>query len=116
MSHDLQERRVLDYLHAYRTTGRPPVPVPQQPTDAQQRAALGLPPLFVPFSEAESGTVALPGLNGTTPGPISTTSSASSGSLEVQVFAAMKTQEYGSEAHFYSIVAQPEYSKYSFEV
>ena len=90
--------------------------MPQQPTDAQQRAALGLPPLFVPFSEAESGTVTLPGLNGTTPGPIATTSSASSGSLEVQVFAAMKTQEYGSEAHFYSIVAQPEYAKYSFEV
>lgn len=46
-----EETRVLDYLHAYRTTGKPPGPCPQTPTNAAERTALGLPPLFEPHSE-----------------------------------------------------------------
>jgi len=37
-----------DYIKAYQTTGRPPFPVLQEPTDELQRKALNLPPLFQP--------------------------------------------------------------------
>lgn len=40
-----------DYIISYQTSGRPPLPVPQEPTDETQRKALGLPPLFKPQSE-----------------------------------------------------------------
>lgn len=43
-----QEVRIEDYIHFYQTTGRPPPPVPQEPTDEFQRKTLGLPPLFKP--------------------------------------------------------------------
>ncbi|KAJ8462559.1 hypothetical protein ONZ51_g10832 [Trametes cubensis] len=51
-----EERRYFDYLTSYRATGRPPLPCPPTPTDAAQRTALGLPPLFEPFTELESTT------------------------------------------------------------
>ena len=102
-----QERRVKDYIQAYIATGRPPAPCPQVPTDPQQRAALGLPPLFEPYTEVEGG------VNG-----VATTSATPSAApnFAAQACSPVKTQEYGSDTVFHSIVAQPEYSKYSFEV
>ncbi|EGO00562.1 hypothetical protein SERLA73DRAFT_133491, partial [Serpula lacrymans var. lacrymans S7.3] len=44
-----EELRVQDYLKAYTTTGRPPVPCPQEPTTESSRTALGLPRLFQPI-------------------------------------------------------------------
>ncbi|KAI0701006.1 hypothetical protein C8T65DRAFT_657128 [Cerioporus squamosus] len=101
-----EERRFKDYLQAYIATGKPPTPCPQVPTDPQQRIALGLPPLFEPYTEVEGG------VNG-----VATTSGTPSAAPDfaAQAFVPMKTQEYGSDATFHSIVAQPEYSKHSFE-
>ncbi|KIJ15639.1 hypothetical protein PAXINDRAFT_180652 [Paxillus involutus ATCC 200175] len=45
-----EEIRAQDYLQAYQTTGRPPLPVPQSPDTPKARANLGLPPLFVPVT------------------------------------------------------------------
>jgi len=47
-SKSFEEMRIDDYLKAYRSTGRPPQPCPQQPEDESQRASLNLPPLFKP--------------------------------------------------------------------
>ncbi|KAI0752815.1 hypothetical protein C8Q80DRAFT_1148383 [Daedaleopsis nitida] len=94
-----EERRIADYLHAYRTTGRPPAPCPQVPTDPQQRVALGLPPLFVPFSEIEGGA-----MNGVAVPPAD---------FEYQAFKPTKQQEHGVDAMIQSISAQPEYFDYS---
>ncbi|TCD67759.1 hypothetical protein EIP91_011945 [Steccherinum ochraceum] len=44
-----EEQRFQDYLKAYQTTGRPPLPVPETPAGAEERLALGLPPLFEPY-------------------------------------------------------------------
>ncbi|RPD57841.1 hypothetical protein L226DRAFT_472512 [Lentinus tigrinus ALCF2SS1-7] len=101
-----EERRVKDYIQAYIATGKPPAPCPQVPTDPRQRAALGLPPLFDPYTEVEGG------VNG-----IATTSGTPAAALNfsAQAFSPVKTQEYGSDTVFHSIVAQPEYSKHSFE-
>ncbi|KAF8058676.1 hypothetical protein FPV67DRAFT_1523337 [Lyophyllum atratum] len=46
-----EELRIDDYLHFYTTTGRPPPPCPQEPTDDAQRERLGLPALFKRYSE-----------------------------------------------------------------
>ena len=43
-----QEIRVEDYIRSYQSTGRPPIPVPQEPADERERKALNLPPLFKP--------------------------------------------------------------------
>ncbi|TBU49250.1 hypothetical protein BD309DRAFT_948030 [Dichomitus squalens] len=103
-----EERRIIDYLHAYSTTGRPPIPCPQQPTDPAQRAALGYPPLFEPYSESEGGAVAA--VNG-----IATTSSAAPAvaNLAAQAFRSTETTEFGTKASYQSLVAQPEYACYS---
>lgn len=53
----LQEQRIQDYVKAYQTSGRPPQPVPQTPTDAGERLTLGLPPLFEPYVEQPGGTI-----------------------------------------------------------
>ncbi|KAH9851135.1 hypothetical protein C2E23DRAFT_260052 [Lenzites betulinus] len=102
-----EERRYLDYLKAYQTTGKPPPPCPATPTDPQQRTALGLPPLFEPLIEDE----ALP--NGTTSTPISAAPSGATPNLLAQGFVSTKVQEYGSDTLFENIVAQPEYAKWS---
>ncbi|KAJ7289316.1 hypothetical protein C8J57DRAFT_1277334, partial [Mycena rebaudengoi] len=47
-SRSFEEVRIADYLTSYRASGRPPQPVPPLPTNAAERAALRLPPLFVP--------------------------------------------------------------------
>ncbi|KAI0785738.1 hypothetical protein C8Q75DRAFT_307611 [Abortiporus biennis] len=46
-----EEQRIEDYLIAYRSSGRPPAPVPQEPPGVEQRRKLGLPPLFQPHIE-----------------------------------------------------------------
>lgn len=102
-----QEQRVRDYIQAYIATGRPPPPCPQVPTDPKQRAALGLPPLFESYTEVEGGVNGVATTSGT---------SAAAPDLAAQAFHPVKTQEYGSDTIFHSIVAQPEYSRYSFEV
>lgn len=43
-----KELRIQDYLKVYKTTSRPPLSCPQSPNTPNARAALGLPPLFVP--------------------------------------------------------------------
>ncbi|KAJ4480247.1 hypothetical protein J3R30DRAFT_3370995 [Lentinula aciculospora] len=43
-----EEVRIDDYLLAYKTTGKPPLPCPQEPVLAHERAARRLPPLFQP--------------------------------------------------------------------
>ncbi|KAJ3792811.1 hypothetical protein GGU11DRAFT_812330 [Lentinula aff. detonsa] len=43
-----EEVRIDDYLLAYQTTGKPPLPCPQEPVLTHERAARGLPPLFEP--------------------------------------------------------------------
>ncbi|KAI0351947.1 hypothetical protein OH77DRAFT_1428969 [Trametes cingulata] len=106
-----EERRYLDYLHAYQTTGRPPPPCPPAPTDPKQRAALGLPPLFEPLVEGAPlvNGVATTSSSPVVPGPVAAPN------FLAQAFVPTKIQEYGSDTHFHSIVAQQEYSKYSFE-
>ncbi|KAJ7454580.1 hypothetical protein B0H11DRAFT_2069095 [Mycena galericulata] len=47
-SQSFEEIRIADYLTAYRSTGRPPPPVPAFPAEPAVRAAQGLPPLFAP--------------------------------------------------------------------
>ncbi|KAH9485855.1 hypothetical protein JR316_0002770 [Psilocybe cubensis] len=49
-SKSFEEVRIEDYIKAYQTTGRPPLPVPQEPVDEFQRKTLNLPPLFKPYS------------------------------------------------------------------
>jgi hypothetical protein len=58
-----KEIRVEDYLKAYSTTNRPPVPIPQEPSGETERVALGLPLLFQPHTEATFGATS------TTPSP-----------------------------------------------
>ncbi|KAI0629558.1 hypothetical protein C8Q77DRAFT_1140935 [Trametes polyzona] len=106
-----EERRCLDYLKAYQTTGRPPLPCPPTPTDPQQRAALGLPPLFEPLIEQEPLTNGI----GAATTPISAVPSGAGPNMLAQAFVPTKVQEYGSETYFQMISAQPEYSKFSFE-
>jgi len=52
----VKEIRIQDYLTAYSTTSRPPIPVPQDPAGERERIALGLPPLFEPHVEVLSGS------------------------------------------------------------
>lgn len=68
-----QEVRIEDYLHAYSTAGRPPAPVPQEPTSEQKRTLLNLPPLFKPYSARDTALPSFsnPSVNGalTPPAP-----------------------------------------------
>lgn len=45
-SKSFEELRTDDYIKAYQSTGRPPQPCPQEPTDEALRISLNLPPLF----------------------------------------------------------------------
>ncbi|KAH9889280.1 hypothetical protein C8Q73DRAFT_153377 [Cubamyces lactineus] len=114
-----EERRYFDYLTSYRATGRPPPPCPPTPTDAAQRAALGLPPLFEPLSELES-TANLNGVPGSsssaTTVPTPPTPTAQPNFL-AQAFVPSKVPDNTAsmDALLQSIVAQPEYYRFSFE-
>jgi len=99
-----EEQRTQDYIKAYQKTGKPPQPVPQHPADADQRLALGLPPLFEPYVDQDTTTGVvrkdLAGLPAT------------------QVFSPTKMDEGVGlgEVEFHSIVMQKEYCHFSFEV
>ena len=112
-----QERRIQDYLHAYRLTGKPPVPSPQQPTDRAQRAALGLPPFMEPYTEVVHFNTDIPMdhhggpsstlvANGVPPGPI----------RDVQIFRPEPVTGEVRGAMFHCIVCQPEFRAWSVEV
>ena len=98
--------------------------MPQQPTDATQRAALGLPPLFQPLTELEGAAVASTSGVGAPSGSVNGVGTsagtvlggAAATNFAAQAFAPTKTQEYGADSTFFAIVAQPEYTGYSFEV
>ncbi|KAI6009865.1 hypothetical protein EDC04DRAFT_2906409 [Pisolithus marmoratus] len=58
-----EEQRIQDYVQAYVATHRPPAPCPQTPAEPAARAAMGLPPLFVPVAVPvthDSGAARLP--------------------------------------------------------
>ncbi|THH15610.1 hypothetical protein EUX98_g9437 [Antrodiella citrinella] len=96
-----EEQRIQDYLKAFQTTGRPPLPVPETPTDATQRLALGLPPLFEPY--VEKPIVNVVKLEDTP---------------EAQVFRPMKMDEgagSSSQVVFQTIVMQKEFCYFSHE-
>ncbi|GJE98203.1 hypothetical protein PsYK624_144260 [Phanerochaete sordida] len=54
-----EETRIRDYITAYQTTGQPPQPIPAEPVDLAERARLGLPPPWVPYSEVNGMPVPL---------------------------------------------------------
>jgi len=60
-SKSFEEVRVDDYVSSYQTSGRPPPPAPQEPTNETQRKALGLPPLFKPQMESTHVANGVPG-------------------------------------------------------
>lgn len=96
-----------DYLKAYTSAGRAPVPVPQEPTEPQARATLDLPPLFEPYAELTSGESSAVTLDDTA-NPITDPTKLP----RIQAF-----QPVLSEGDTYqSIVAVPEYSFFSPEV
>lgn len=113
----MQERRMQDYLHAYRSTGKPPAPCPQQPTDRAQRAVLGLPPFIEPYSELvhintdvlmgrHDEPALTPVVSGTARGPI----------RDVQIFRPEPVSNEVRGAVFQCIVCQPEFLAWSVEV
>ncbi|KAF8652618.1 hypothetical protein AX16_004307 [Volvariella volvacea WC 439] len=52
-SRSFEEVRIEDYIKAYSTTGRPPMPCPQTPTSDTERISQGLPLLFRPYPESQ---------------------------------------------------------------
>ncbi|KAI0327904.1 hypothetical protein GY45DRAFT_1256024 [Cubamyces sp. BRFM 1775] len=115
-----EERRYFDYLTSYRATGRPPPPCPPTPTDATQRTALGLPPLFEPFSELES-TTTLNGVGSSSSSAAATVPTPPPATAQpnflAQASVPLKVPDSttGMDCFLQAIVAQPEYAKFSFE-
>ena len=112
-----------DYIQAYRTTGRPPQPLPQQPTDPVERARMGLPPLFEPFAEVGGVPTRLDkdtlarirsmDCGQEEPPPVTDLTALP----EVQMFApTTEMGETGLPQYMQSIVAQDQYRGFSFEV
>lgn len=90
------------------------MPSPLEPASSEERAALGLPPLFVPFSEVITYPVNGQS-NGITQGdPRGGVFSAS----DVQVFRPYTGRDDNPRMFcvYYSIVCQPEFRAFSFEV
>lgn len=124
-----EETRIQDYLRAYSTTGRPPAPCPQQPSDDQLRASMGLPPLFkptpmslsastssAPFQPSPLSLSIQPQPSPLVPAPtlIAPTPSTSSALHEppaVQWFRPMTE----SGVVYHNITVQPEFSRFSTE-
>lgn len=121
---------MADYLKAYQTTGRPPIPVPQTPTDPAQRSAQSLPPLFEPHVEIPGvGTTVTPVASTSTAPPVTAPTLSGSGSSitptvtnikdipPVQVFhPSPHKADTGATAYHQNIVYQPEYAHFSPEV
>lgn len=123
-----EERRVADYLKAFQTTGRPPVPCPQQPVNPTERTALGLPPLFEPYVEQPAGPTLTPVASTSTAVPSVIAPASSSGSNitatitnlndvpQVQAFHPTPVRaDTGETLTYQSIVVRPEFSHFSFE-
>jgi len=111
-----EERRVVDYINAYRSTGKPPPPCPPEPVDSTQRSILGLPPLFEPYIESVPHPGGVPPTNSAllsaASTPIPTLSAAD---LPVaHAFRPMTIPE-ARDTYSQSIVFQPEFSAFSFE-
>ena len=110
-----------DYLNAYETTGRPPVPCPPEPTAAHARAALGLPPIFQP--RVIDPDIDPPNVNGHTVapnGPAQTAPIIAGPIPDKHIFRPFPVAEDGQflakTVTHYSITMQPEFAGYSFEV
>lgn len=109
---------MADYIAAYQSTGRPPVPVPQLPADATARAALGLPPLFAPQPVASTSTSTSTSALG------SAVSSSLAGALGPQKIVRSAdlppAQEFRLRAadaeRYHAISCMPEYEFFSHEV
>ncbi|KAF7314037.1 hypothetical protein HMN09_00562300 [Mycena chlorophos] len=121
-----EEVRMSDYLNAYRTTGRPPPPVPPLPTDPASRTAQGLPPLFVPAPfpggplTASSGVAPTATVFGVQPGtglPSTSATNTDPAKLPIaQTFTppVVQPQTVGGEREVYMVITvAPEYSHWS---
>ncbi|CAL1711677.1 unnamed protein product [Somion occarium] len=119
------ELRMQDYINAYRSTGRPPKPCPQTPSNPVDRKALGLPPLFQPHGvesipsiitsapSISSVTITPPVLPSTTPTPQRVDPAAVP---DIQVFQPIILKgDSGESFTCQSIVIQQLYSSFSFE-
>ncbi|EAU92012.1 hypothetical protein CC1G_05999 [Coprinopsis cinerea okayama7 len=110
LNKSFEEVRIDDYLKAYMTTGRPPQPCPQEPASDVARSALGLPPLFKPYSASPPGTSSL--LSSTTAtttlAPVPTCRDPS----QLPIGQEFKPAKVDSET-FHSIVAAAEYAFFS---
>lgn len=115
-----------DYILSYQTTGRPPPPVPQEPTDENQRKVLGIPPLFKPQTEITPAD-GLPNTSGSTLGlnvASSSLLSSSSQSTTKQKIVNPTDVPLGQEfkvtviaaEKYHNIVCMPEYEGFSPEV
>ncbi|KAH9922089.1 uncharacterized protein B0H18DRAFT_1019070 [Fomitopsis serialis] len=110
-----EERRVQDYLHAYRTTGKPPASCPAQPTDRAQRASLGLPPLIEPHSEIVRGSTDIL-LDTDSPSPSIVVNGGAPGAIpDTHTFRPVPVAGEARGAFFQCIVSQPEFVAWSFE-
>ncbi|KAF7965779.1 hypothetical protein HWV62_41810 [Athelia sp. TMB] len=101
-----EEIRMEDYLKAYTTTGGPPLPVVQEPAGAQARAALGLPPLFEPYTEPAVG-------ESSTSSVVASTAPTTDPAKLPRIHAFQPVQSEGDT--YQSIAAVPEYSFFSHE-
>lgn len=108
----MQEVRIEDYLKSYSAIGRAPAPCPQQPTNAAQREALGLPPLFQPYKESSLSTTKAPAAKEASPPPPTITNPADL--PDAQAFLAPSA--YGDPFQVQSISCTPGYSAFSHEV
>ncbi|KAJ3826721.1 hypothetical protein EV361DRAFT_425584 [Lentinula raphanica] len=100
-----EEVRIDDYLLAYRTTGKPPLPCPQEPVLAHERVTRGLPALFKPTLLPSSSSEV-------------TEANANEALPEWQVFAVTKPPlgpGTSSTDRLQSITAADQYAAYSFE-
>lgn len=93
-----------DYLDAYKSTGRLPQPCPQSPDTPTARAALGLPPLFVPAA------IPVPS------DAINNTANPSDAPLTLPPHHDFRSTHTVLGEHFESIAAQTLYSHFSHEV
>ena len=114
---------MLDYLTSYRTHGRPPQPVPVNPTDRQSRERLDLPPHYEPyiensgvaasFEECSAMATKLLLLSSTSEPPPSKVEDLP----DVQVFEpTIDATEVGHKSKMQNIVCQHSFSKFQPEV
>ncbi|EKM53688.1 uncharacterized protein PHACADRAFT_148445 [Phanerochaete carnosa HHB-10118-sp] len=113
-----EEIRIRDYITAYQTTGHTPQPIPAEPANPAERARLGLPPLWVPYSEVNGVPVPLDMQTMQSIRSASRRSPSDHTAIpEVQVFASAPVlNEVGQPQYMQSIVCQHPFSAFSSEV